>query len=263
MLGVSFVTKLKSNLCKAPTKLSTTGNNCISSYAQNTAAPRDLNRYRPELFHMHRTQLHLGIWTRIVLNYRTCTEHNCTSGFEHVLSWIISHAQNTTAPRDLNTYRPELQHMHRTQLYLRIWTRVVFIISHAQNTTAPRDLNTYRPELSHVHRTQLHIRIWARVVFIISHAQNTTAPQDLNTCRPELSHMHRTQLHHNHASVFEHVSSCRLPSNCTELHRFSVMGYKINLTVENIRTHKVLLIHKATNLALDKARWHSYKLLPI
>jgi len=59
------------------------------------------------------------------------------------------------------------------------------------------------------------------------------------------------------------MSSCRLLSHCTELHRFSVMDYKINLTLEIIHIDNVLLIHKAINLALDKARAYSYKLLPI
>jgi len=233
MLGVSFVTSLKSNLCKALTKLNTTKNNCIIS--------------------MHRTQLHLRIWTRIVLYYFTCTEHNCTSGFEHLSPWIVAHAQNATAPQDLNTCRlyyltytehnctSEYEHvsswiiahaqnttapqnLNRCRLYYVTCTEhsctsgfehvsswiisctehnctsgfehvSSWNISHAQNTTAPQNLNTYRPELSHMHRTQRHIRIWTRFVFIISHAQNIAAPQALNTYCPELSHIHITQLY--------------------------------------------------------------------
>ena len=212
---------------------------------------------------MHKTQLHLGIWTGIVLNYFTCTEHNCTSGFEHVSSWIIAHAQNTTAPRDLNTYCPELSHMHRTQLHLGIWTRIVLNYSTCTEHNCTSGFEHVSSLLSHMHRIQLHLGIWTRIVLNYRTFTEHNCTSGFEHVSSLLSHMHRTQLHHNHASVFEHVSSCRLPSNCTELHRFSVMGYKINLTVENIRTHKVLLIHKATNLALDKARWHSYKLLPI
>jgi len=218
---------------------------CIISHAQNTTEPQDVNTYRPELSHMHRTQLNLRIWTRIVLYYLTSTEHNWTSGFEHVSSCIILHAQNTTAPQDLNTYRPVLSHMYRTQLNLRIWTRIVLyylictehkwtsgfehvsscIISHAQNTTEPQDLNTYRPELSHMHRTQLNLRIWTRIVlyYLTSTEHNWTSGSEHVSSL--LSHMHRTQLHlrfwtrvvlnyltcknHNYASGFEHVSSCR------------------------------------------------------
>jgi len=150
---------------------------------------------------MHKTQLHLGIWTRIVLYYLTCKKHNSTSGFGHVSSCIISHAQNTIAPRDLNTYRPVLSHTQETQQHLTIWTRVVLY--------------------------------------------------------------YLTCTEHNQISGAEHLSSCRLLSHCTELHRFSVMGYKINLTVEIIHIDNVLLIHKAINLALDKARAHSYKMLRI
>ena len=166
--------------------------------------------------------------------------------------------------------------MHRTQLYLRIWTRIVFIISHKQYTTALQVSNIYRSELYHMHKTQLHLRFWTRIVlnyltctvhtctsgfedvssWIISHAQNTTTPQDLNTYRPVLPHKHRTQLHLR--------TWTRHPAGfLVTLHRFSVMAYKINLTVEIIHIDNVLFIHKAINLALDKAQAHGYKMLPI
>jgi hypothetical protein len=38
LLGVSFITSLKSNLCRALTKKNTTENNCIISQAENAAA---------------------------------------------------------------------------------------------------------------------------------------------------------------------------------------------------------------------------------
>jgi predicted metalloprotease with PDZ domain len=191
-----------------------TGNNCIIWHAQTTTAPQDLNTCCPVLSHMHTTQLHLGIWTRIVLYYLTRKKHNCTSGFEHVSSCIISHAQNTTVAQDMNTYR--LYYLTCTNHNCTSGFEQVLscIISHAQNTFAPRDLNTYRPVLSHMQETQQHLRIWTRVVLYyltctkhnctsgfehvssctISHARNTTASQDLDTCRPVLSHMQRTQL---------------------------------------------------------------------
>jgi len=256
---------------------------------------------------MQKTQLHLRIWTCIVLYYLTYTEH--------------------TTPQDLNTYRPVLSHIHRTHyisgfehissciishtqntLHLRIWTRIVLYYLTYTEYATPQDLNTYRPVLSHIHRTHytsgfehissciishtqntLHLRIWTHIVlYYLTYTEHTTS-QDLNTYRPVLSHIHRTHytsgfehvsslLSHMHraqrllrfwtpfvlnyltcteyncTSGFEHVSSSRLLSHYTELHRFSVIGYKINLTVKIIHIDHVLLIHKAINLALDTAR---------
>jgi len=132
---------------------------------------------------MYKTQLHLRIWTRIVL--------------------INSHAKNTTASQDLNTYRPVLSHIHRTHYTSGFEHVSSCIISHARTTTVPQDLNTHRPVLTNMHKTQQHLRIWTCIVLINSHVKNTTASQDLNTYRPVLSHIHRT----HYTSGFEHVSS--------------------------------------------------------
>jgi hypothetical protein len=191
MLGISFVTSLKSNLCTALTTLNTTGNNCIIWHAQNTTASQDLYTHRPVLTHMHKTQLHLRIWTRIVL--------------------INSHVKNTTAPQDLNTYR----------LY--------YLTCKKHNSTSGYE--HVSSLLSHMHRAQRLLRFWTP--FVLNYL----------TCTE-----------HNCTSRFEHVSASRLLSHYTELNRFSVIGYKINLTVKIIHIDHVLLIHKAINLALDTAR---------
>jgi hypothetical protein len=201
----------------------------------NTTAPQDLNTYRPVLSHMHRAQLYLRIWTRIVLIISHTQNTTAPQDFNTYRS-EFSNAQYTTAPQDLKRYRPVLSHMRRTQLHLRILTRIVL---NSQMHSTQLHLRIWRgivlyyltctehnctsgfehvsSSLSHMHRTQLHLRFWTRIVlnylkctvhnctsgyehvssWIILHAQYTTASRDLNTRRPELPNIPESNPHPN------------------------------------------------------------------